>query len=142
VWVEDETNEDLEHPRNRIRHRVLPELELVYPSASVSIARTAGLAREDAQWLEEVSRQRYESLITRNEAELHIDAAALLTEPAPIRRRIVLLALRCAFPDREFGLDHVDGVLAAAAGETGGLDVPGGRAELRREKLVLHRHSA
>ena len=28
AWVEDETNEDLENPRNRIRHRVLPELDL------------------------------------------------------------------------------------------------------------------
>jgi tRNA(Ile)-lysidine synthase len=27
-WVDDETNEDLENPRNRVRHRVLPELDL------------------------------------------------------------------------------------------------------------------
>ena len=26
TWVEDETNADLKNPRNRIRHRVLPEL--------------------------------------------------------------------------------------------------------------------
>jgi tRNA(Ile)-lysidine synthase len=137
-WVDDETNEDVENPRNRIRHRVVPELELVYPSAAASIARTAGLAREDGQWLDAVSRQCYEGLASRSEAELHIDAAAVLAQPPPIRRRVILMALRCAFPGREIGLDHVEGVLAAAAGETGGIDVPGGRVELRREKLVLH----
>lgn len=141
-WVDDETNEDVENPRNRIRHRVLPELERVYPSAAASIARTAGLVRDDAEWIEEVSRQRYEDLVSRSEAGLHIDAAALLAEPLPIRRRIVLQALRCAFPGHEIGFDHVEGVLAVAAGETGGIDVPGGRVELCREKLVLPIHSA
>ena len=27
TWIEDETNQDLANPRNRIRHRVLPELD-------------------------------------------------------------------------------------------------------------------
>jgi tRNA(Ile)-lysidine synthase len=137
-WVDDESNQDIGNPRNRLRHGILPELELVYPSASAAIARTAGLVREDAQWLDEVSRERYDRLVSRFQAGLHIDAAGLLSEPPPIRRRVVLLALRCAFPTREIGLDHVEGALAVAAAETGGIDVPGGRVELQREKLVLH----
>jgi tRNA(Ile)-lysidine synthase len=141
-WVDDETNDDVENPRNRVRHRVLPELELVYPSASASIARTAGLVREDAQWLDDLCRQRYADLVSSSREGLQIDATELLSEPPPIRRRVLLMALRCAFPGREFGLDHIAGALAVAAGETGGIDVPGGRVELRREKLVLHLHSA
>ena len=27
TWIEDETNDDLRNPRNRVRHRVLPELD-------------------------------------------------------------------------------------------------------------------
>ncbi|NBX47429.1 MAG: tRNA(Ile)-lysidine synthetase, partial [Chloroflexi bacterium] len=30
-WREDVTNDDLRHPRNRLRHRVLPELEAISP---------------------------------------------------------------------------------------------------------------
>jgi tRNA(Ile)-lysidine synthase len=136
-WVDDETNEKLENPRNRIRLLVLPELERAYPSAAAAIARAAGLVRDDALWLDEVSRQRYDALVVRTPDGLAIDVAALLNEPPPIRRRVLLNALRCAVPGHEIGLDHVETALAAAAGQSGGVDVPGGRVELRREKLVL-----
>jgi hypothetical protein len=68
---------------------------------------------------------------------LEIDAAALDDEPAPIQRRILLKALRMLATDREIGLDHVEAALGVAAGLSGGADLPGGRAELRRGKLVL-----
>jgi tRNA(Ile)-lysidine synthase len=141
-WVDDESNEDIENPRNRIRHRVLPELNQAYPSAASAIARTAGLIREDGQWLDELSRNRYEILVSRTSVGFQVDAQALLAEPAPVRRRVVLMALRCAVSSHEYGLDHVESVLAVASGETGAIDVPGARVELQREKLVLLRHSA
>jgi tRNA(Ile)-lysidine synthase len=141
AWVDDESNEDLDNPRNRIRHSVLPELNRAYPSATNAIARTAGVAREDSDWLDEVSRSRHDALVTRSEDGVQMDAAALLAEPPPIRRRIVLMALRCAVSGHEIGLEHVEAVLGVAARESGGVDVPGGRAELRREKLVLLVHS-
>ena len=141
AWVDDESNEDLDNPRNRIRHSVLPELNRAYPSATNAIARTAGVAREDSDWLDEVSRSRHDALVTRSEDGVQMDAAALLAEPPPIRRRIVLMALRCAVSGHEVGLEHVEAVLAVAARESGGVDVPGGRVELRREKLVLLVHS-
>ena len=141
-WVDDETNDDIDNPRNRIRHRVLPELNRVYPAAANAIARTAGLIREDGQWLDDVSRNRYEALVRRTASGVEIDARALLAEPAPVRRRVVRMALRCAVPSHEYGLDHVEAVMAVASGESGGIDVPGTRVELRREKLVLLVHSA
>jgi tRNA(Ile)-lysidine synthase len=141
AWVDDESNDDLENPRNRIRHRVLPELNRVYGAASAAIARAAGLVREDAQWLDDVSGRRYELLVSREGDAIQIDRQGLLAEPAPVQRRVVLTALRCAFPGREIGLDHVASALSVAARETGGIDVPGGRVELRREKLVLLVHS-
>jgi len=141
-WVDDETNEDIENPRNRIRHRVLPELNRAYPSAATAIARTAGLIREDGQWLDALSRNRYEVLVSRTAVGFQVDAQALLAESAPVRRRVVLMALRCAVSSHEYGLDHVESVLAVASGESGAIDVPGARVELRREKLVLLRHSA
>ncbi|HKE82787.1 MAG TPA: tRNA lysidine(34) synthetase TilS [Vicinamibacterales bacterium] len=136
-WVDDETNDDIDNPRNRIRHHVLPELNRVYGSATSAIARAAGLVREDAQWLDETSQRRYEVLVSRGDGRVQIDAAGLLAEPGPIQRRILLMALRCAVPGREIGLDHIEGALLVASGQSGGLDMPGARVELRREKLVL-----
>ena len=66
-----------------------------------------------------------------------IEASALRAEPPPLRRRVLLKALRTAADGREIGLDHVESAMAALAGTAGGADIPGGRVELRRGNLVL-----
>ena len=137
-WMEDETNQDVENPRNRIRHRVLPELDLAYGAeTSPAIARAAALVREEDQWLDEVSARRVEALVARSDDGLRISADALGAEPVALRRRIILKALRLAAPDRQFGLTHVDAVFDVVAGDSAGADLPGVRVELRRGKLVL-----
>jgi len=142
-WVEDETNENLGNPRNRIRHRVLPELDLAAGASSVpAIARAAANGREDGQWLDELADRRFDAMVVRGNAGLEIDVSALMAEPPPLRRRVVLAALRLAAPNREIGLDHVEAALEVAAGESAGVDVPGTRVELRRGKMVLLREQA
>ena len=137
-WIDDESNEDLANPRNRIRHRVLPELDCAAgASTRPAIARAAGLAREDTEWLDELAERRYEQLAQPSEDGVTIEAAALAAEPPPVRRRVLLKALRVAAGGREVGLDHVEAAAAAVAGSAGGADFPGGRVELRRGKLVL-----
>jgi tRNA(Ile)-lysidine synthase len=140
TWVEDDTNTDLTNPRNRIRHRVLPELNLAAGAdTNTAIARAAGLAREDGQWLDELAEGRYGVLAKEAPHGLDIDAAALDEEPPPVQRRILLKGLRMVANGREIGLEHVEAALGVAAGLSGGADVPGGRVELRRGKLVLQR---
>jgi len=137
-WIEDESNEDLANPRNRIRHRVLPELDRAAGTSTCSaIARAAGLAREDTEWLDELAERCYEQLAQPSEDGVTIEAAALAAEPPPVRRRVLLKALRVAAGGREVGLDHVEAASAAVDGSAGGADFPGGRMELRRGKLVL-----
>lgn len=137
-WIEDESNDDLDNPRNRIRHVVLPELDCAAsgPTRPV-IARAAGVVREDAEWLDELATRRYVELIEETSAGVAIEAPVLVAEPVPMRRRILLRALRACAGGREVGLDHVEAAMAVLAGESGGADVPGGRVELRRGKLVL-----
>jgi len=138
TWMEDDTNADLRNPRNRIRHRVLPELNLAAGGDTVpAIARAAGLAREDSGWLDEVAERRFEVLVRKVPPGLEIDAGALAGEPPPIRRRLLLKGLRTVAEGREIGLEHVESALGVAAGLAGGADVPGGRVELRGGKLVL-----
>ncbi len=140
AWVEDESNDDLANPRNRMRHVVLPELDRTSGGATrPAIARAAALMREDGLWLAELSRDRLAALATAGPDGLEIDAAGLGAEPLPIRRRVVLEALRQVAGGREIGLDHVEAVLMISGGNTGGLDLPGSRVHLRRGKLVLVR---
>ena len=137
-WVEDESNESLDNPRNRIRHRVLPELDAAYGGPSrPGIARTAALAREDGQWLDDLADQRFEALARTRANGLEFDAAGLAAEPAPIRRRVLLRALRTLAGPREVGLEHVEAALEVLGGACPGVDLPGGRVELRRGTVVL-----
>jgi tRNA(Ile)-lysidine synthase len=139
LWVDDETNEDVSNPRNRIRHKVLPELDIVSSGSGAAIARAAAIIREDGQWLDELSERRFDALVVRSNTGLEIDVSGLMAEPPPIKRRIVLTALRLAAPNREIGFDHVESALEVAAGEAAGVDVPGTRVELRGGKMVLLR---
>jgi tRNA(Ile)-lysidine synthase len=138
-WVEDESNTLIDIPRNRIRHRVLPELEHAYEGASRTVARLAASVREDAVWLDALAEERWGELADQTPEGWAVDARLLSAEPAPVRRRVLLCAMRAASDGREVGLEHVETALEVLAGETSGVDVPGSRLELRRGKLVLHR---
>jgi tRNA(Ile)-lysidine synthase len=140
AWVEDESNEVLDNPRNRVRHRVMPELDAAYGGTTAgSIARAAGLVRDDGEWLNEVGERRFAELVVSELDGVAFDATVLLAEPAPIRRRILLKGLRDQAESREIGLDHVEAAQDVLSGDRAGADLPGTRVELRRGKLVLLR---
>ncbi len=134
--VEDETNDDVNYTRNKVRHQLLPLLEELNPQAAAHIAAAARRLREDE---EELSRQ----------------AAPLAAEGLDIPDGVALpvrvlreaprpLALRaCAVLLERAGLGaqavHLERVLALALGDdpSAGADLPGGRAYRQYELLVL-----
>ena len=137
-WVEDETNDDLDNPRNRVRHVILPELDRTAGgSTRPAIARAAGLIREDGQWLDELSEERFHTLAVHGEGCLELEVRGLAELPPPVLRRVLLQAMRASAGTREVGLEHVEAVAALLGGAHGGVDVPGSRVELRGGKLVL-----
>jgi tRNA(Ile)-lysidine synthase len=143
TWSEDESNADLDNPRNRIRHNVIPELDRAAGGATTpAIARAAALAREDADWLDELAREQMALASTADDGTPALDAAIVGTMPRPIARRVVLETIREHGGGREIGLEHVESVLALLGGLQGGLDLPGCRVELRRGKLVLLQQGA
>ena len=141
-WVEDESNDDLDNPRNRVRHRILPELDRAAGGSTHSaISRAAALIREDGQWLDELSDERFRTLAVETEAGLELAVRSLAELPPPVLRRVLLKAMRAAAGDREVGLEHVEAVAALLSGTHGGVDVPGSRVELRGGKLVVLQQS-
>jgi tRNA(Ile)-lysidine synthase len=140
TWIEDESNADLTNPRNRIRHRVIPEMDATYGGrTSAALARAADLMREDGQWLDELAAARFELLAGVTAEGIVFEASALLSEPAPIRRRILLLAMRQHAPGREIARVHIDAGEAVLKSKAERADVPVGQWELKRGKLVLSR---
>lgn len=98
AWVEDESNADPRHTRNRLRHEVMPHIEAAFPAASAMLARSAANFREADALLE--------SLAALDAAacggdRLRIEALQTLPEPRLrnlIRSRIQNLGL--AAPSR------------------------------------------
>ena len=137
---EDASNRDVAIPRNRVRHELLPVLrDRFSPGIIQTLSRVAEIAREDADYLDELVRRAQASVIRPGPDGLVIDVPALRACPAPVARRIVRTAMLLAAPDRFIGFDAVDAVLALAdnLSDATRVDAPGQRAERYGETVVL-----
>jgi len=137
-WVEDETNADLGNPRNRIRHTVVPAIEAALgPAALDAIARAAVLAGEDGRWLDSLAEEAHQRLRRVEAGGLAFDQAALRALPAPLLRRVLLLAMREQARPAQIGTTHVEAAGLVVAGGSSAADSPAGRWELSGAKVVL-----
>jgi tRNA(Ile)-lysidine synthase len=139
AFREDESNTDRRFSRNRLRHQVMPVMEAAFPGAGESLARSAEIARADADYLDELADE-WLSSNTGSEADGGpvIDVRSLGELPLAIRRRVVFRALGAHAAGRFVGFGQVDRVLALAAGELRGrLLLPGQQATVEAGRLVL-----
>jgi tRNA(Ile)-lysidine synthase len=114
---EDPSNRDLENPRNRIRHELLPYLTRQIGEGILDIlARQAVIAREDADWMENAATETSRSLVLDLDGRTVVELSALLALPPALRRRVVRLALQRHAGGRFVGFDHVESVLALGRG--------------------------
>jgi tRNA(Ile)-lysidine synthase len=115
-WREDESNEDEQYARTRVRHGLLPALRAVHPAAGANVLRTAALLREETELLDE--------LVTKELAGRGSIAVARLRDlPAALARMVVVrLAEDAAGTYVPQAGDRVEEILA--------LGRRGGRAEL------------
>lgn len=94
----DPHNRDPKYTRVRVRHTVLPLLEAeLGGSIALNLARTAALAREDADALDAMVAEMIEELVEPAEAGISVSVAALAANPAAIRNRVVRLVMHAEF---------------------------------------------
>jgi tRNA(Ile)-lysidine synthase len=158
-YVEDESNADVNIPRNRVRAELLPFLEERFnPSIVDVLADEADLARETWGWLElqaeelllrardGAARRRAaahpgqagRSTAGREGVSLELDVATLTAAPLVLRRLVVWRAMTRVAGGRPVGFDHVRAVLALLeSGKGGSSDAPGHRVDRRGPDLVL-----
>ena len=142
AFCEDETNQDLRVPRNRVRHRLIPFIEEHFsPSIIDVLAREAAIARADADWLEGAADTVTPTIVATGDGWALVNTAAISGQPLAVARRIAKRALEHV-AGRSIGFEPVDRLLGLAAGpaQDGGVaDLPGCRVERRGPELHVVR---
>jgi tRNA(Ile)-lysidine synthase len=128
-YVEDQTNHDTTHLRNKIRHKLLPLLKNDYnPGIMDALNRLSGILRQEEDWIHHHLVPEFESLrLTARGDEIVLSSAGLkMMHPAP-RRRIIRMAIAGVKGDlKKITLFHIDAVAGLVAGGSGfrRLDLP------------------
>ena len=130
-FSEDQTNADETYARNRLRRRVLPQMEEINPAFLRCFSRAVFLLREDEECL---SRQ-CQLFAERAKTEEGYRADALLAAPKELRHRLLFFVLR----DLSGTIPETTHVfcLEKILTEGGSVTVPGGRVIQCDKTLVF-----
>jgi tRNA(Ile)-lysidine synthase len=132
VW-DDPQNGDPAFARVRVRTDVLPVLEAALgPGISAALARTAELARDDADALDQWAASSYAEVA---DADGSLDVGALAQLPPAVRRRVLRLAsLQAGIPAGSLAAVHLIAIEALVTDwhGQGSVSLPGGQRAGRR----------
>jgi len=139
--VEDSSNRDLHHLRNRIRNRLIPQLKAEYnPRLIDSLNRMAFIMDAEEQWIGNLTRPILDRVIVmEKKSRIGIDISALNLLPIAVRRRLIReVVFRIKGNLRRVSFVHVEAALKLAkkGPDTSVLDFPD-RIRISRQDDVL-----
>lgn len=131
----DASNDDVTFSRNRIRHRVMPELETLNHRAAEALARFAGHARRDGEALEAWAKREAAELLRVEGDTARIERRALTALPEGVALRLIRRAAAAV----GLGVDgeQAAGVLTIASRRGAHLDLRGGAASTDGEAVWI-----
>jgi tRNA(Ile)-lysidine synthase len=125
---QDSSNDDLSFARNRVRHRILPELRELNPSVSDALIRLSEAAGADHEALEAIVDDEWD-VATQNNGEVLLPLAVLNHVPTAVGTRIVQRAFAVFASDRQHMLEtvHINAILRVARNGAGSsIELPAG----------------
>jgi tRNA(Ile)-lysidine synthase len=117
----DASNLSPEPLRNRIRHELLPELQKYNPRIAEALLRTARIATDDLEYIENTALKAQEGIISKKQDEVVIHKNKFLSLPAALQRQLLrtsVASLLGGLKDIEAG--HIEDIIKA-------LDKPAGK---------------
>ncbi len=109
-WRDDESNQDLAIPRNRLRAEVIPVLEAIHPVAVRKLGELTESAREAAMWMQDAVVPVLEQALEERDGGVWIDPASLVSlAPALRMRALAELFVRRGLSERISG-SHLERV--------------------------------
>ena len=121
VWNEDETNRENAYSRNRLRNKVLPELQNINAQAVVHIAEFAKQAAEYENFLQSMVNAYIEQNVQRNAQGNYVLNRNQLQQQEPVLIRSVLYRLICMAGEhkKDITATHVQAAVELLYGQTG-----------------------
>ena len=139
-WREDPSNREDIYARNRLRHRVLPELEALYPGFLVRLTDTAQRLREDEDCLAAQAEEALGRLQEGADGTLSLPAEDVARLPQPLAVRAVrALLARASGGDDRCSAAHLEALtdLCRTQDPSARIDLPGGLTARREYGLVV-----
>ena len=94
IWMHDETNENIDFLRNRIRHQLIPILQSYNPNIKQSLNRLADIQRVDTHWHDIVTEKSFfESLIHLDNNQIVLNSKTIRQNHMSIVRGILRKAI-------------------------------------------------
>ena len=129
-YVVDSSNLEDAYTRNKIRHRVIPELRDISATFDKNIIRCAELLREDEEYLESQAK----SFVQSNYFEGTLSASKFAELPKPVSARVLIQLVPLGL-----SYTHIEAVRSIAAGKDrhAYADIPGIRVVRDYDKLIF-----
>ena len=141
--LDDPSNDDLTFRRNRVRHRVIPELAALDPGFGGGLIRAVEHAATDARFVEAVSDACYQQVTRRDQGRVELPRGWLTElDPALATRVVRRAVLELIVGDsREMTAERTLAVIQAAGGWSGAtIELPYGIvARIERDVVAISR---
>ena len=126
-WMTDSTNQELEYTRNRIRHRIIPEMEKINPKAVSHIAQAADTFQAIEEYLNGQADMLYREYVEQRENGYWIRKELFLEKELMQSYVIRMVLERAADKKQDLTAFHVESILSLGKGRTGAsVSLPGG----------------
>lgn len=126
-WMTDSTNQELEYTRNRIRHKILPEMEKINPKAVSHIAQAADTFQAIEEYLTGQADMLYREYVEQRENGYWIRKELFLEKELMQSYVIRMVLEQAADKKQDLTAFHVESILSLGKGRTGAsVSLPGG----------------
>lgn len=131
----DPSNVDVRYARNKLRRVVMPVLRELNPRVAKAFARAAEIVASDCEALDEIT----VAALKECDTGRGLSVACLLRQPAAVRRRLLIEAVRRRPGSSQLGSTHVEALERLLYEGAGGrrVELPGGLAAWREFDTVV-----
>lgn len=123
----DESNDENEYTRNKIRNIVIPYVKKEFnPNIVETITRISSISKEETEYLEKVTKEAYKKICEeevyngQNKSTIILDLKAFNLEDKIIRKRIILYSIKEIFGSTK-GIEkvHIDDIIKLCSNNIG-----------------------